>query len=73
MSNTIKYKRKPMMLYVNQVLETGREHIDIAQEMIIDIQMTEQDARELKEMLIRKLSVEVFGTIGFRLKGRLTL
>lgn len=40
---------------------------------IIDIEMTEQDAKKLKDMLERKLSTEIYGTVTFRLRGRIII
>lgn len=62
-----------MMLYVSKVSESDGEHFGTEIEMIIDVQMTEIDAKRLKDMLSEKLNVEVYGTVSFRLKGRLIL
>lgn len=69
------YNARPMTLYVtpNGISEIDLSHIGIEAERIIDIELTEYDAKELHDLLARKLSVEVYGSVTFRLQGRLVL
>lgn len=67
------YTPKPMMLYVSKVSEADAEHFGTQVEMIVDVQMSEIDAKRLRDMLTEKLNVEVYGALSFRLKGRLIL
>lgn len=70
-----KYNARPMTLYVTMdgISEIDLSHIGVEAERIIDIQLTEHDAKRLYELLRRKLSVEVYGGVTFRLRGRLVL
>lgn len=72
-----KYNPRPMTLYVttdgNGISEIDLSHIGVEAERIIDVQLTEYDAKKLYDLLRRKLSVEVYGGISFRLRGRLVL
>jgi len=61
------------MFYVTKISETDAEHFGVDVEMTIDVQLSELDAKRLREMLQSKLNVEVFGAVSFRLKGRLIL
>jgi len=67
------YLPKPMMFYVTTISETDAEHFGVDVEMSIDVQLTERDTKKLINMLQSKINVEVYGTVSFRLKGRLIL
>lgn len=69
------YNARPMTIYVsrNGVSNIDPSHYGIEAERVIDVELTEKDAIELKNMLVAKLNVEVYGTVTFRLRGRLIL
>lgn len=70
-----KYNARPMTLYVNAdgISEIDLAHLGVEAERIIDVQLSEIDAQKLFELLRRKLNVEVYGAVTFRLRGRLVL
>ena len=69
------YNARPMTIYVsrNGVSNIDPAHYGVEAERTIDIELTEYDAIELRDMLVGKLSVEVYGSVTFRLRGRLIL
>jgi hypothetical protein len=69
------YNAKPMTLYVKRdgIADVTPEHFGIETDRIIDIELTELDAKNLLALLKNKLSTEVYGTVTFRLIGRLIL
>lgn len=68
-----RYKPKPMILAVSKVSESDFDYISTKVEVIIDLQIPEATAKELRDMLTRKIDVEVYGAVSIRLKGRLIL
>jgi hypothetical protein len=72
------YRPKPMTLYVTPggISNVDGLHYGKEVQRIIDIELNEQDAIILVDMLKNKLVTtegRVFGSITFRLKGRLVL
>jgi hypothetical protein len=79
MSDDDQYKAKPITLYVSLggISNVDTFHYGKNVETVIDIELTEYDALKLVDMLKNKLVASengrVFGSITFRLKGRLVL
>lgn len=75
MSDKPKYNARPMTLYVKRdgIADITPEHFGVEADRIIDVELTELDAKKLLALLNGKLNREVYGTITFRLIGRLVL
>ena len=74
-----KYRAKPITLYVplGGVSNIDTLHYGKDITYIVDVELTEHDAIQLIDMLKNKLigaeNQKVFGSVTFRLKGRLVL
>lgn len=75
MSELIPYRNKPITLYV---APGGISEIDISHwgkqvERVIDVELTEQDANKLMDLLKKKIDEGVKGSVTFSLHGRLVI
>jgi len=66
---------KPIHLYVSNdgVSDADGTLLGVDVERYIDIELSENDAKALRDLLNKKLNVEVYGSVSIRLKGRLIL